>query len=87
MLLFYPQTIIHIRIKVALLNEVIILPLKESFDSSLIIHEREHMGLGKLRCPYENCPSAKKEFTDETSLSNHVKNHLDDRRKLAYHSL
>ncbi|XP_073950364.1 zinc finger Y-chromosomal protein-like [Choristoneura fumiferana] len=45
----------------------------------LIIHEREHMGLDKLHCPYETCPFAKKEFSNENSLTNHVKSHLDDR--------
>lgn len=52
-----------------------------TFDSkaSLIIHQREHLGLDKLLCPYEECSYSKKEFSSEVSLTNHVKNHLDDK--------
>ncbi|KAI8424981.1 hypothetical protein MSG28_006881 [Choristoneura fumiferana] len=71
----------------------------ESLDSSLIIHEREHMGLDKLHCPYETCPFAKKEFSNENSLTNHVKtfecavckkkfhNDINMRRHVSTHTL
>ncbi|KAI8424982.1 hypothetical protein MSG28_006881 [Choristoneura fumiferana] len=65
----------------------------------LIIHEREHMGLDKLHCPYETCPFAKKEFSNENSLTNHVKtfecavckkkfhNDINMRRHVSTHTL
>ncbi|XP_063539169.1 protein suppressor of hairy wing-like [Cydia strobilella] len=50
-----------------------------SSKAGLIIHQREHLGLDKLLCPYDACSYSKKEFSSEASLTNHVKTHLDEK--------
>ncbi|CAG4954031.1 unnamed protein product [Parnassius apollo] len=47
--------------------------------TGLIIHVREHKGLQKLFCPFENCSYSKKEFVNSNSLKAHVKIHLEER--------
>lgn len=47
----------------------------------LIIHQRDHMGLEKIFCPFKTCPWASKEFVSTTTFNAHLKKHLDEKRK------
>ncbi|KAL4717937.1 hypothetical protein ACJJTC_001355 [Scirpophaga incertulas] len=42
----------------------------------LIIHERAHLGLKRLSCPFDDCVYSKKEFSTQAALQTHVKGHL-----------
>ncbi|KAL0819590.1 hypothetical protein ABMA28_007678 [Loxostege sticticalis] len=53
---------------------------KFNTKARLIIHERTHLGLIRLVCPYDTCPNSKKEFSNELSLHNHIQGHLSQKR-------
>ncbi|XP_053613401.1 oocyte zinc finger protein XlCOF6-like [Plodia interpunctella] len=45
----------------------------------LLIHIREHEGLDKLVCTFEDCSLVKKEFADVKTLHAHLKSHVESR--------
>ncbi|XP_028176549.1 zinc finger protein 629-like isoform X2 [Ostrinia furnacalis] len=53
---------------------------KFNSKARLLIHQRVHMGLDRLVCPFDTCPNSRKEFSNEISLHNHVQGHLNKKK-------